>query len=83
MKLDDYKTNPADHFKTPASVLEQPSLSSEDKEEILLSWKDQLMQLQTATDENMPQLDKQHIEKVSLQQVELALEELESAGGKN
>jgi hypothetical protein len=76
MKLGDYKSNPTKHFPTPESVLDHPSLSSDDKKEILLSWKDELMQLQSATAENMPRLDEKDGQTVSLSRVETALEKL-------
>jgi hypothetical protein len=79
MRLDLYKANPADHFNNPFAVLLHPELSAEDKKDVLLSWKDELVQLQTATEENMPPLDDQTSEKNSLRHVQLALEELEKA----
>jgi hypothetical protein len=81
MKLDNYRSNPAEHFRSPDLVVEHPSLSADDKKEILTSWKDELMQLQAATAENMPRLDESNGQTVSLQQVELALEQLETATG--
>ncbi|MGE4072877.1 MAG: hypothetical protein AB7E72_17045 [Lysobacterales bacterium] len=81
MKLDDYRSNPAEHFRSPDLVVKHPSLSADDKKEILTSWKDELMQLQAATAENMPRLDESNGPTISLQQVELALEQLEAATG--
>lgn len=79
MKVEQYKARPSDHFDSPEAVLDHPRLSAEDKKEILISWKDELVQLQTATEENMPRLDKNVREKVSLRQVTTALEELEAS----
>jgi polysaccharide pyruvyl transferase WcaK-like protein len=45
--------NPASMFGTPEVVIAQGDLTAEQKRAILLQWKDQLQQLQTADDEGM------------------------------
>jgi hypothetical protein len=79
MKLEEFKADPADYFDSPQRVLDHPGLTAEEKREILISWKDELTQLQIATEENMPRLDAQVREKVSLRQVTAALKELEDS----
>lgn len=79
MNLEQYKAEPTDYFDSPQAVLDHPGLSAEDKKEILVSWKDELVQLQTATEENMPQLDPEVHKEASLGQVARALEQLEAS----
>ena len=46
--------NPSGTFKTPAALEASSELTDEQKRKILVQWKDQLAQLQAASDENMP-----------------------------
>lgn len=46
--------NPGKMFRTPEAVESSAEFTAAQKRAILLQWKDQLMQLQKATDENMP-----------------------------
>lgn len=46
-----------DAYEHPRSVLEDAALSRSDKIRILESWKDDLLQLQRASEENMPSAD--------------------------
>jgi len=46
--------NPAKMFGTPEALESATEFTAAQKRAILLQWKDQLVQLQKATDENMP-----------------------------
>jgi hypothetical protein len=46
--------NPGKMFPAPEAVESSAEFGAEQKRAILLQWKDQLVQLQKATDENMP-----------------------------
>jgi len=46
--------NPASVFGTPEALSESSELTAEQKRAVLLQWKDQLQQFQTADDEGMP-----------------------------
>ena len=53
MDMDKAMKNPASVFGTPEAVRESSELTAEQKHAVLLQWKDQLQQLQTADDEGM------------------------------
>jgi hypothetical protein len=53
MDIDRAMKNPANVFGTPEMLSESTELTVEQKRAILLQWKDQLQQLQTADDEGM------------------------------
>jgi len=55
MDIDIAMKNPAGIFATPEAVSESSELTAEQKHTVLLQWKDQLQQLQTADDEGMQQ----------------------------
>jgi hypothetical protein len=57
MDIDRAMKNPASTFATPEAVSESSELTAEQKRAVLLQWKDQLQQLQTADDEGMRQND--------------------------
>ena len=46
--------NPAKLFAKPEDIESSTAFDADQKRAILLQWKDQLIQLQKATDENMP-----------------------------
>ncbi|HEU0225844.1 MAG TPA: hypothetical protein VFR29_10445 [Steroidobacteraceae bacterium] len=46
--------DPGRAFGSPEALLASPDFSDPQKHEILLQWKDQLLQLMVATEENMP-----------------------------
>jgi hypothetical protein len=46
--------NPGNMFEAPEAIESSTEFDTEQKRAILLHWKDQLVQLQKATDENMP-----------------------------
>jgi hypothetical protein len=54
MDLEAAMKNPGATFGTPEVLEATRGLSTEQKRAILMQWKDQLQQLQTADDENMP-----------------------------
>ena len=54
MDLEAAMKNPGATFGTPEVLEASKGLNTEEKRAILLQWKDQLQQLQTADDENMP-----------------------------
>ena len=53
MDIDRAMKNPANVFGTPEMLGESTELTAEQKRAILMQWKDQLQQLQTADDEGM------------------------------
>jgi hypothetical protein len=53
MDIDRAMKNPANVFGTPEMLSESTELTAEQKRAILMQWKDQLQQLQTADDEGM------------------------------
>ncbi|HKE45125.1 MAG TPA: hypothetical protein VKB41_11385 [Steroidobacteraceae bacterium] len=53
MDLDLAMKNPGATFGTPEVLEASTDLNTEQKRAILMQWKDQLQQLQTADDENM------------------------------
>ena len=53
MDIDKAMKNPASVFGTPEVLNASTELTAEQKRAILLQWKDQLLQLQTADDEGM------------------------------
>jgi hypothetical protein len=55
MDIDRAMKNPASTFVTPEAVSASGELTAEQKRRVLLQWKDQLQQLQTADDEGMRQ----------------------------
>jgi len=57
MDIDRAMKNPASTFATPEAVSESSELTAEQERAVLLQWKDQLQQLQTADDEGMRQND--------------------------
>jgi hypothetical protein len=57
MDIDRAMKNPASIFATPEALSESSELMAEQKRRVLLQWKDQLQQLQTADDEGMQQND--------------------------
>jgi hypothetical protein len=57
MDIDRAMKNPASIFATPEALSESSELTAEQKRRVLLQWKDQLQQLQTADDEGMQQND--------------------------
>jgi hypothetical protein len=57
MDLERAMKNPGATFGTPEVLEASTDLTTEQKRAILLQWKDQLLQLQTADDENMPGLE--------------------------
>jgi hypothetical protein len=57
MDLESAMKNPGATFGTPEVLEASTDLTTEQKRAILLQWKDQLLQLQTADDENMPGLE--------------------------
>jgi hypothetical protein len=54
MDMDRAMKNPGSTFGTPEALEASAELTTEQKRAILLQWKDQLLQLQAADDENMP-----------------------------
>jgi hypothetical protein len=54
MDLQNAMMNPARAFGTPEAIEASAELSAEEKHAVLLQWKDQLLQLMVATEENMP-----------------------------
>jgi hypothetical protein len=54
MNLRDAMKNPGGVFGTPEALLDSVELTVEQKQAVLLQWKDQLQQLLVATEENMP-----------------------------
>jgi hypothetical protein len=57
MDIDRAMKNPASSFVSPEAVSVSGELTAEEKHSVLLQWKDQLQQLQTADDEGMRQND--------------------------
>ena len=57
MDMERAMKNPGLTFGTPEALEASAELTTEQKRAILLQWKDQLQQLQTADDENMPEPD--------------------------
>jgi hypothetical protein len=57
MDIDRAMKNPASTFATPEAVSESSELTAEQERAVLLQWKDQLQQLQTADNEGMRQND--------------------------
>ena len=57
MDIDQAMKNPASTFATPEAVSESSELTAEQERAVLLQWKDQLQQLQTADNEGMRQND--------------------------
>jgi hypothetical protein len=55
MDIDRAMNNPAGVFGTPEKLSESSELTAEQKRTVLLQWKDQLQQLQSADDEGMRQ----------------------------
>lgn len=55
MDIDRAMKNPASTFGTPEALTLSSELTAEQKRTVLLQWKDQLQQLQSADDEGMPQ----------------------------
>jgi hypothetical protein len=53
MDIGNAMKNPATTFGTPEAVSGSGELTAEQKRAVLLQWKDQLQQLQTADDEGM------------------------------
>lgn len=78
-RIDDAIADPTRRYKSPMQVVEDPSLSLDEKRQILESWKIDAELLSTATNENMtggePPLP-------LLQDVHLALDQLEKLSGK-
>ena len=54
MDIENAMKNPAATFDTPEALYSSAELTAEQKQAILLQWKDQLHQLLAAEDENMP-----------------------------
>jgi hypothetical protein len=54
MDLQNAMMNPAGAFGTPEAIETSTELSAGEKHAVLLQWKDQLLQLMVATEENMP-----------------------------
>ena len=54
MNFADKLKNPDEVYARPMDVLTDPVLSDTERSQLLTQWRDQLEQLQTATDENMP-----------------------------
>lgn len=67
------RKNPTEWFEHPAEVLEQPGLGKQEKIEILRQWEYDTLQLQVATEENMPPMAGKQ---TSLAEVREALESL-------
>lgn len=76
MDLEQAKKNPAESFKRPADVLERQDLTRQEKIELLRQWEYDTLQLQVATDENMPPMAGRQ---TSLAEVRQALESLGAA----
>ena len=53
MDIDRAMKNPASVFGTPETLSQSNELTREQKQAVLVQWKDQLQQLQTADDEGM------------------------------
>ena len=53
MDIDNAMKDPGSVFGTPQAVIQSSTLTREQKHAILLQWKDQLQQLQTADEEGM------------------------------
>ena len=69
-------SDPTRHYASPMDVVLDESLDAEEKRKILESWKKDAELLSTAQDENMA-----GGERPQLQDVSLALSELEKFGG--
>jgi hypothetical protein len=72
--------NPASVFGAPEALESSVELNAAQKRAILLQWKDQLMQLQKATDENMPGPESDGASADCLRRVVSALMRLDTAG---
>ena len=62
--LDEMVRDPAQHFESPAAVLQEHKLSKEQKRSILESWKVDEEELSTATAENMGKQDDNRLPEV-------------------
>jgi hypothetical protein len=56
-KRDTLQRNAEQQFQEPQRVLEDQNLSDEQKIQVLLNWQLDLIELQRATDENMPSVN--------------------------
>lgn len=70
LNLDQAMKNPGRYFGRPAAICDSTELSREQKRAVLLQWKNQLQQEQTADNENMqgegmPDVGAQTLEQVS------------------
>lgn len=54
MDIEKAMKNPSATFGTPEALSASTELTADQKRAVLLQWKDQLLQLQAADDENMP-----------------------------
>lgn len=69
--LDELIANPHHHFRHPADVLNEPTLSTEEKRRVLESWKQDAQRLADSTDENMSGGEETDLRDVSKVLIEL------------
>lgn len=60
MDVSKYKSQPQEHFSSPHEVVSHKELSTQEKIDILESWRQEIMQLIVAEEENMPAQEDDH-----------------------